>query len=169
MSRLQPPAGWSPHRAPTRSRFQAPLGKPRFRSSASRPRPWHPAITPTSRTATARLHPTQPYFSILTAAYRRPRLPALPPLAPSMIRPRAAPEAAQATPAGQTTRTAIGGLGSLRPHAPGPFTAPARAIRARPTRRGLTPAYKKEHVSMKSEMLINVSQPEECRIAIVED
>src|SRR3982750_3813755 len=35
--------------------------------------------------------------------------------------------------------------------------------------RGITPAYKKEHSGMKSEMLINVSQPEECRIAIVED
>src|SRR3982750_4296874 len=35
--------------------------------------------------------------------------------------------------------------------------------------RGITPAYKKETSGMKSEMLINVSQPEECRIAIVED
>src|SRR5947209_6084275 len=35
--------------------------------------------------------------------------------------------------------------------------------------RGITPAYKKETSGMKSEMLINVSQPEECRIAIIED
>src|SRR5262245_4145526 len=35
--------------------------------------------------------------------------------------------------------------------------------------RGITPAYKKEPSGMKSEMLINVSQPEECRIAIIED
>src|SRR5438105_10739214 len=36
-------------------------------------------------------------------------------------------------------------------------------------RRGITFTYKKESTGMKSEMLINVSQPEECRIAIVED
>src|SRR5437868_13120068 len=34
---------------------------------------------------------------------------------------------------------------------------------------GYIPTYKKEPYRMKSEMLINVSQPEECRIAIVED
>src|SRR4030095_3131901 len=35
--------------------------------------------------------------------------------------------------------------------------------------RGPPLPYKKERYDMKSEMLINVSQPEECRIAIVED
>src|SRR4029077_16008934 len=39
----------------------------------------------------------------------------------------------------------------------------------RGSRRGLTISYKKETSGMKSEMLINVSQPEECRIAIIED
>src|SRR5437868_12266458 len=34
---------------------------------------------------------------------------------------------------------------------------------------GYIPTYKKEPYRMKSEMLINVSQPEECRIAIIED
>src|SRR5947207_2099850 len=48
-----------------------------------------------------------------------------------------------------------------------PRTGPAR--QAGPPRRGLTLTYKKEHARMKSEMLINVSQPEECRIAIIED
>src|SRR5947208_16772376 len=37
------------------------------------------------------------------------------------------------------------------------------------TGRGYTLTYKKEPYRMKSEMLINVSQPEECRIAIIED
>src|SRR5207302_5581376 len=35
--------------------------------------------------------------------------------------------------------------------------------------RGYTLTYKKDLSRMKSEMLINVSQPEECRIAIIED
>ncbi len=53
----------------------------------------------------------------------------------------------------------------------GQRTAPAHGARPRAGsfRRGITPSHKKEPSLMKSEMLINVSQPEECRIAIVED
>src|SRR5262245_18725821 len=54
-------------------------------------------------------------------------------------------------------------------HADTHSSAPTGACQAGHSRRGLTPTYKKARTGMKSEMLINVSQPEECRIAIIED
>jgi ribonuclease E len=49
------------------------------------------------------------------------------------------------------------------------FTGRRSALSGLPTSRGLTFPNKKDCYDMKSEMLINVSQPEECRIAIIED